>query len=178
MGQSGRLVLVIDDDPDFQSLVGWMLKERGYASRAATGLADLQTVLGNAVPQAILLDWHLGDVDGTTLIAVLRRRFPNSPIIFATGFSSQEVAAAAIKLGAFDFLTKPLDAAKFTVTINNATEQYDLLTRLHNLELGSEESGFEGLIGISPQMRTVYAIIQSVARTDVNVMICGESGTG
>ncbi len=178
MGQSGRMVLVIDDDPDFQALVAWMIEERGYAARAAAGPADIKSVLGSDIPQAILLDWQLGNVDGTTLIDQLRRQFPNSPIVFVTGFSSQEVAAAAIKLGAFDFLTKPLDVAKFAVTINKAIEQYDLLARLRNLELGSDESGFEGLIGTSPQMRTVYSIIRSVAPTDVNVMICGESGTG
>lgn len=178
MSSSGRLVLVIDDDPDFQALVSWMLEQRGYVSCAAGGVDELATVLGARVPQAILLDWQLKGVDGTTLIESLRRRFPSSPIIFATGYSSQEVAAAAIKLGAFDFLTKPLDEAKFTVTMNKALEQFELLTRLQNLELGSGESGFEGLIGISPQMRTIYSIIRSVAPTDVNVMICGESGTG
>ena len=178
MSESGRLVLVIDDDLDFQTLVAWMLESRGYASRAAEGPADIKQALGVDIPQAILLDWQLGNVDGTTLIDQLRRQFPDSPIVFATGYSSQEVAAAAIKLGAFDFLTKPLDDAKFTVTINKAIAQYDLLFRLRNLELGSDESGFEGLIGISPQMRTVYSIIRSVAPTDVNVMICGESGTG
>jgi two-component system repressor protein LuxO len=178
MGQIQRLVLVIDDDPDFHELASWMLQSRGYRSCAVAGLTNIRVVLGTARPQAILLDWQLGSIDGTTLIQTLRREFPDSPIIFATSFSSPEVAAAAIKLGAFDYLTKPLDDAKFTVTINKAIEQYDLLTRLRNLELGGDESGFEGLIGISPQMRTVYSIIRSVAATDVNVMVCGESGTG
>jgi two-component system repressor protein LuxO len=178
MNQSGQLVLVIDDDPDFQAIVGWMLEERGYQVQAAVGPHEIGAVLGKEVPQAILLDWHLGDVDGTTLIESLRQQFSQTSIVFVTGYSSPEVAASAIKLGAFDFLTKPLDEGKFTVTIAKAVEQYELLCRLHRLELGNDESGFEGLVGVSPQMRTVYSIIRSVAPTDVNVMICGESGTG
>jgi two-component system repressor protein LuxO len=178
MIDSGRLVLVIDDDPDFQALVAWMLETRGYQARAAFGPGTFGETLGKEVPHAILLDWHLGSVDGTTLIESLRRQFSQTPIVFVTGFSSPEVAASAIKLGAFDFLTKPLDEAKFTITIAKAVEQFQLRMRLHHLELGSDEYGFEGLIGVSPQMRTIYSIIRSVAPTDVNVMICGESGTG
>ncbi|MBS0262854.1 MAG: sigma-54-dependent Fis family transcriptional regulator [Planctomycetes bacterium] len=174
------LILVIDDDPDFQELVGWMLNRLGYQACAALSAAEVPTAIGRHIPEVILLDWHLGDVDGTTLIESLREKYPLTSIIFATAHSTPEVAAAAIKLGAFDFLTKPLDEAKLTVTVAKAAEHHRLLSRLRNLESGAggTETGFAGLIGVSPQMRTVYSIIQHVAPTDVNVMICGESGTG
>lgn len=174
------LVLVVDDDPDFQDLAGWMLGQLGYEVRPALTPAEIPDAMRGTAPQTILLDWQLGEIDGTTLIESLRRQYPLTPIIFATGYSSPEVAAAAIKLGAHDFLVKPLDEAKLTVTLAKAVEHHQLLTRLYQLEAGTGGSnlGYEGLIGVSPQMRTVYSIIRNVAPTDVNVLICGESGTG
>jgi two-component system repressor protein LuxO len=173
-------ILVIDDDSDFQEIAQWILNQLGYEAVAASEPSEIPIATRNQTPAAILLDWHLGAVDGTTLIESLRRQFPRAPIVFATAFSSPEVAAASIKLGAFDFLVKPLDQAKLTVTLAKAIEHHQLLDRLHQIETGQGEIdfGFEGLVGVSPQMRTVYSIIRNVAPTDVNVLICGESGTG
>ena len=107
-------ILVIDDDPDFQEIVAWMLGQLGYLAVGATSPIEIPQVTHGKKPAAILLDWQLGSIDGTTLIDSLRQQFPRAPIVFATAFSSPEVAAAAIKLGAFDFLVKPLDQAKLT----------------------------------------------------------------
>ena len=176
---SQNLILVIDDDPDFQAFVGWKLESLGYAVCAAYHPSEIDEVLGGRLPQAIILDWQLGDTDGTKLIGELRQEFPLSSVVFVTGFSTPDVAAAAIKLGAVDFLTKPLDEAKLAVTLATWCETHELRQRLRDLERGEGESAlFEGMIGVSPQMRTVFSIIRNVAPTDVNVMICGESGTG
>ena len=94
-----------------------------------------------------------------------------------TGHSSPEIAATSIKLGAFDFLTKPLDESRLLIATAKAIEQHRLLARLHGYEEVAK-SGFEGMIGTSGQMQTVYSVIRNVAPTDVNVMISGESGTG
>ena len=173
-------ILVVDDDPDFQDLARWMLGRLGYAVRVASHPNDISGAADGQHPDVILLDWQLGEIDGTTLIEKLRRQFPLTSIIFATSHSTPEVAAAAIKLGAFDFLVKPLDEAKLIVSLAKAVEHHDLLERLHQLEgeISGNDTGCEGLIGVSPQMRTVYSIIRNVAPTDVNVLICGESGTG
>lgn len=176
--QSRALVLVIDDDPDFHRLVEFMLGQQGYDVLCVTHPQELSRHRKAESVKIILLDWQLGDVDGTTMISPLRRRYPMSPVIFVTRHSSTEIAAASIKLGAFDFLTKPLDSGKLMVTLAKAKEHYDLLEQLHKLERGADEVSFENLVGTSPQMQTVYCTIRNVAPTDVNVMICGESGTG
>lgn len=174
------LILIVDDDPDFQDFADWLFGRLGYEVRLAAHPSEIVHVMGGRLPDVVLLDWQLGAIDGTTLIEKLKRQFPLATIVFATGHSSPEVAAAAIKLGAFDFLVKPLDEAKLTVTLAKAVEHHDLLVRLHQLEeeVSGAETGFEGLIGISPQMRTIYSIIRNVSPTNVNVLVCGESGTG
>ena len=175
---NGHTILVIDDDHDFQELVKFMLNRQGYAAVCVSSPSELGGVQVNGPISAILLDWQLGGVDGTQMIDPLKRKFATSPIIFVTAHSSPEIAAESIKLGAFDFLTKPLDQAKLMVTMAQAVSHNELLCRLEKLELGAGDVGFEGLVGVSPQMQTVYSVIKNVAPTDVSVMICGESGTG
>ncbi len=171
-------VLVIDDDADFHALVDFMLQRQGYRTVCVSHPQQLGAIKIGAPVSAILLDWQLGEVDGIQMIEPLKRKFGTTPIIFVTAHSTPEVAAESIKLGAFDFLTKPLDSAKLMVTMAQAVAHHELLCRLQKLEQGASEVGFEGLIGASPQMQTVYSVIRNVAPTDVSVMICGESGTG
>lgn len=172
-----RTVLVIDDDPSFHDIVDHMLVNQGYAVLCIADPSELEWD-GDAIsPSVILLDWQLDHCDGTSLIQPLRRHFPLSPVIFVTAYSSPEVAATAIKMGAFDFLTKPLDESRLLIAVAKAVEQHRLLARLHSYEEVAGD-GFEGMIGTSAQMQTVYSVIRNVAPTDVNVMISGESGTG
>ena len=181
MPQPGQpKVLVIDDDPDFHALIDFYLSEQGCSTVSLESPNQFFELKGKDEISLVFLDWQLGDADGTSLIEPLRVQLPHAPIFFVTAHSTPEVAAASIKLGAFDFLTKPIDQAKFTVAVAKGLEHHRLLRRLSRLEEGGsdEESSFEGLIGSSPQMRTLYSTIRNVAPTDVSVMICGESGTG
>jgi two-component system repressor protein LuxO len=170
-------ILVIDDDPSFHDIVRHMLADQRYDVSCVADPTELDDRKYPLNPSAILLDWKLDKHDGTTLIDPLRRRYPLSPIIFVTGYSSLEIAATSIKLGAFDFITKPLDESRLLIAAAKAVEHHQLLAKLHQFEEATE-SGFVGLIGMSAQMQTVYSTIRNVAPTDVNVMISGESGTG
>jgi DNA-binding NtrC family response regulator len=170
------LIIIIDDDEDFQAITRWMIEKQGYVVEAYTSHSAMPEYHDH--PTAMLLDWQLGGEDGTELIQVLRRRFPSTPVLLVTGFSSPEIAATAIKRGAFDFLAKPIDEARLIASLAKAVEHHDLLDRLMCLEGQDGENEFEGMIGASPQMRTVFSAIQNIAPTDVNVMIIGESGTG
>lgn len=173
-------VLVIDDDHDFHALIDFYLQEQGCETVSLDSPTKFFQLESTADIGLVLLDWQLGEADGTALIEPLRMKLPHAPIFFVTAHSTPEVAAASIKLGAFDFLTKPIDQAKFSVAVAKGLEHHRLLRRLNKLETGEgeEDSSFEGLIGGSPQMKTVYSTIKNVAPTDVSVMICGESGTG
>lgn len=169
--------LVIDDDPNFHDLVSHMLTKQGYDVWCVADPSELDATERTTIPSAILLDWQLSHSDGTTFIQPLQRRYPLTPIIFVTGHCSPEAAATSIKLGAFDFLSKPLDEGRLMIAAAKAVEQHQLLARLDCYQ-ESADSSFEGMIGASPQMQTVYSAIRHVAPTEVNVMISGESGTG
>jgi len=172
-------VLIVDDDPEFLRFVEFLLDKNGYASRtAATGEQALQA-LAQRPADVILLDRQLGEQDGLDLIEPIQRQAPEVPIILATAHSSVESAVKAIKLGAYDYLDKPIDEARLVSMLGNVTEHRRLLERVKALE--EERRGpdrFEKIVGVSPQMQTVYRIIENVAPTDAPVMIVGESGTG
>ena len=176
--EDARRVAVVDDDPDFQALVCWHLKRIGFAAESISDTANIRSKLSAYQPSIILLDWQLGKIDGTTLIEELREEFPGASIVFTTAHATPELAARSIQLGAFDFLTKPIEEARLALTMERAEEHASLLQRLRaaNDDLDSRE--FEDMVGGSPQMRTVFSTIRHVAQTDVNVMISGESGVG
>ena len=166
-------LLVIDDDPDFVMLLEALLAGHGYSVTSASSLEEALASAARTPPGAILLDWQLGGESGFDLIEPLRSRLPESPIILSTAFSSTDLAIRAIQLGAFDFLPKPLDEARLLTSVTKAFAQHELLDRL-----GGRGESFEGIIGNSPAMRTVFQVINSVAKTDASVLVTGESGTG
>jgi two-component system repressor protein LuxO len=169
-------VLLIDDDPDFLDVMGALLAPHGYSVTAARDLEEARAA--GVTPQVILLDWQLEGQSGLELIRPLQAWLPRTPIVLTTSFSSTEVAVKAIHHGAFDFLPKPVDEARLITTLARAVEQHQLLDRVHGLEGPASPDQFEGLVGGSPQMRTVFETIKNVASTDVSVLVTGESGTG
>ena len=176
--QAAGRVAVIDDDPDFQSIVAWHLNKLGNEIAAIESMDAFDATLNSFSPTVILLDWQFGDVDGTTLIQELRKRFPSTSIVFTTAHATPEVAAKSIQLGAFDFITKPLDESRFELTMARAQENAELLARVFDAHKGFDESEFENIVAASPQMRTVFSAIQNVAQTDAAVLVFGESGVG
>lgn len=169
-------ILIIDDDPEFLRLAQWMLEESGYSVSTAKDHDQAIGRIREQEPDAILLDRQLEEEDGLDLIAPIQGLLPSAPIILITANSTYELAVQAVKVGAYDFLTKPLDEARLFSILNNAIERGQLLK-----QVGPEpddDQGFEGIIGQSPAMRTVFGMITNVAPTESSVMIRGESGTG
>ena len=169
-------ILIIDDDPEFLRLAQWMLQESGYLVSTAKDHDQAIGRIREAEPDAVLLDRQLEEEDGLDLIAPIQGLLPSVPIILITANSTYELAVQAVKVGAYDFLTKPLDEARLFSILNNAIERGRLLK-----QVGPEpddEQGFEGIIGQSPAMRAVFGMISNVAPTESSVLIRGESGTG
>jgi len=173
-----RCVLVVDDDPAFLKIAELLVGRRGLASASATSLEDATGKIESRLPSVILLDWQLGDQDGIDAIPTLRRLAPTVPVILVTAHSSTDLAIRAIRSGAFDFIVKPLEEARFVATILKAIEHHELQEKVRRLESGGRGVSFEGLIGTSPEMQTIFEIVRNVAPTDASVMIQGESGTG
>ena len=168
-------VAIVDDDPHFTALLEAILDSHGYAVCAATSLEGLFELVPPQ-PDVVILDWQLGDQDGLELISPLKAELPGVQVVLATAHPSPDLAVTALRRGACDFLSKPVDEARLIATLAAAVRERRLAQEVDALR--GEGSGYERMIGRSPAMRAVYETISNVAATDVSVMIAGESGTG
>ncbi len=172
------LVLAIDDDPRFLEIMDFHAQEWGYAHQGVQTVEDMWVQVERAIPNAILLDINLGDMDGTKLVGPLLERFPDVPIIMITAHGTIDAAVRCMKDGAYDFITKPIDSERLRIELGKAIERNRLSLRVKDLESGGSRHEFGGIIGGSAQMREVYRLIECVAPTDATVLILGETGTG
>ena len=169
---SDARVLIVDDEPDLVELVALTLDRMGLAHSAAGTLHEAQRQLLGASHDLVLCDMRLPDGDGLGLLEWLQARRPGVPCAVITAHGNVETAVRALKLGAFDFLSKPLDLGALRRLITSA------------LKLGerSADGGltFQGprLLGASAPMQQLREMIARVARSQAPVHIAGESGTG
>ncbi len=164
-------VLIVDDEPDLVELVALTLNRMGLQSAAAGTLRDAQRLLLSDPFELVLCDMRLPDGNGLDLLEWMQARCPGLPCAVITAHGNVETAVRALKLGAFDFLSKPLDLAALRRLITSA------------LKLGERGDGgvtFQGprLLGHSPPMRQLREMIARVARSQAPVHVAGESGTG
>ena len=170
-------ILITDDDVDIQGLLRTRLDSLGYETRLECNAADLRVALKEEDFQVLLLDINLPDGDGIDLISEVHEIDPDLPIIMITAHGSIEKAVEAMRRGAYDFCTKPIDFTRLPVSVKNAAERKALTRRIVTLER-SQKRGLCDLIGSSPEMQVIYRIIETVAPSKAPVLITGESGTG
>ncbi|RUL84215.1 sigma-54-dependent transcriptional regulator [Tautonia sociabilis] len=173
------LTLVIDDDRSVQHLVTQALKPlKVDVLSAATAEEGLDQIRERS-PDVVLLDIMLPETSGLELYRRVFDLDPKLPVIFITSVSSGQTAIEAIKLGAYDYIHKPLDVEQLREKVNQAVEirrlMHDPVVLPH---AGTEPTEGDLLVGNSPQMMEVYKAIGRVAPQDVTVLIRGESGTG
>lgn len=171
-----RIVLV-EDDAAQARVVGEFLKNAEYEivhfDRGQTALAAIE----KNPPDAILLDLMLPDMDGIDILRrVANRQLPCVTVV-VTAHGSINVAVEAMRLGAYDFIVKPFNAARLQVTLRNALE-HDRLSRILETYQDLNRSSYCGFLGASLPMQAVYRIIDSAAGSKATVFIAGESGTG
>lgn len=175
---SGR-VLIVEDTPSLALAYAGQLEIAGYATQIAeTGAAARTLLMSGARFDAVLLDLQLPDCDGLDLLSGMTGITEITKVIVITADSSIDRAVKATRLGAYDFLVKPIKPERLLTTLRNAV-QHAALSR--NAEKARRESGrdeFHGFVGSSPEMRAVYRAIESIARSKATVMVTGESGTG
>jgi len=164
-------VLIVDDEPDLVELVALTLSRMGLGSLSAGTLRDAQRLVLNESFDLALCDMRLPDGDGLELLEWLQARRPGLPCAVITAHGNVETAVRALKLGAFDFLSKPLDVGALRRLISSA---------LKLSERPGGELTFQGprLLGHSPPMRQLREMIARVARSQAPVHVAGESGTG
>jgi two-component system nitrogen regulation response regulator NtrX len=170
-------VLIVDDEPNIRRMVGALLSAEGYDVRdAADGMSGL--ALADALePDVALVDLMMpGGLDGLGLLAKLRERWPDLPVVMMSGRAALTDAVRATKLGAFTFLEKPLTPEGVLLALASA---FELRQARRAAQALREELGISGeMVGDSPVMRDARALIARVGPTDARVLITGESGTG
>lgn len=173
------LILIADDDTDVIGLLQHWLHEWGYRTGTATNKMELMARLSQEKPALLLLDFRFGVTDGLELLRQLLDFAPDLSVVMLTGHGSINLAVSAMRLGAYDFLTKPPDPARLQVVLRHACEKLALARQVKKLEsmVVAVPAALQ-FFGDSPAMRTVQSLIQSVAATDATVLILGESGTG
>jgi two-component system, NtrC family, nitrogen regulation response regulator NtrX len=170
-------VLIVDDEPNIRRMVGALLASEGYEVRdAAEGAVGLQRI-AESCPDVVLLDLMIpGELDGLATLARLRESVPDVPVIMMSGKAGLSDAVKATKLGAFNFLEKPLTPEGVLLALASALELRRVRREARALR---EDLGLAGeMIGRSPAMERVREMLARVAPTDARVLITGESGTG
>jgi two-component system response regulator HydG len=174
-------VLVVDDEASARSGLTKLLQQEGYeVDTAVDGLQALERVAERA-PALIVTDLKMPNLDGMQLLARVRERNPAIPIIVATAFGDLASAVQAMRAGAEDYLTKPIDFDALLLTVERALERRALAAEAENLRRqlrARDQDGLDGLLGTSPAMQTVYAMTRQVAPSRATVLVTGESGTG
>ncbi len=176
-----RLLMLIDDEPAQRRLVAAIAARRGwrtiFAGESETAIATLGTPDGMALDAVILDHWAL-DCDSGQLIAELRTRRPQLPILMLTANGSVAAAVSAMRAGATDFLVKPLASERLLAALETAvggTSSGELRPLTEKL---SHPLAFDEIVGSAPQFRAALAIAAKAARARVPVLIEGESGVG
>ena len=159
-----QLILTIDDDPDLVAILALHLRRWGYPTESAGSAAELWEFLERRTPRAMLMDIHLGDADGSRLVAEVKRRLPGVPVVMITRSTDAEVAVRCMKHGASDYIIKPVD--------------FEHLRQVVGAMVVPPRQDFHGLVGKSAAMTALYRAIENAAPTDVSALILGETGTG
>ena len=178
MKQQGTLLLVDDDRHVLGSMADW-LREQGYATDTASSLAEGMAAVDRKSYDLALVDIRLGDGDGFDLLAHCRKNYPATAVIMITGYGTVEAAVEAIRLGAFDFLTKPLIDEELLMAIERALNQQKVIEENKTLKAQLDmRFGMENIVGHDHRMLKMFDVIDAVADTRATVLITGESGTG
>lgn len=173
-------LLIVDDEPDMLKLLQRSVSRslECDVDIAGSGEQALEKVARKSY-DLVLLDIRMPGLDGMETLERMTAQDPWVTVVMMTAFGAIEVAVEAVKKGAYDFITKPFEHDEIIRLLKKALERGRLLRDNCRLRQRIKtEEGFEGLIGDSPKMQSVYDAIQMISKTDVDVLITGESGTG
>jgi two-component system response regulator PilR (NtrC family) len=172
-------VLVVDDEVSMRELLGIMLRKSGYDVTLADGGEPAVELLRSAVFDLVITDLRMRKVDGISVLRAAKEHSPQTVVLVVTAYASTETAVEAMKLGAYDYITKPFKLDEIRLTIGNALERKRLQDE--NVALRRQlrqERAFEAFVGKSRKMLDIFDTIRKIADSASTVMITGESGTG
>jgi two-component system nitrogen regulation response regulator NtrX len=171
-----RTILIIDDEASIRQSLSGALSDEGYQVMSAPNAAQGMELIRKNHPDVVFMDIWMPDIDGLTALNEIKQQGFETPIIMMSGHGTIETAVKATKLGAFDFIEKPVELDRVLVLIRNALSARDLIQE--NQALRKQISTKRPLIGESKAMQDVKELIKRVAPTSGSVLITGENGTG
>ena len=172
-------ILIVDDETVVRDSLGKWFSSEGYQARPVAGAREALESIQNAEYDVALIDIKMPGMDGMELQARLREADPELTVIIMTGYASVETAVQALKHGAYDYITKPVDPDELSHLVSNAMEHRRARREVVRLRENLQEVyPSTELIGKAPAMKKVYELIEMVAPTEATVLITGESGTG
>jgi DNA-binding NtrC family response regulator len=170
-------VLLVDDLANVRRSAAILLEQDGHVVHEAVNLGRALEVLASTDVDVVVTDVRMeGDADGTALLQTIKSRAGDIEVVMVTAFGTIDDAVGAMKTGAYDYLTKPLDPARLMLTVRRAAERRGLAREVRQLR--AQVGGGEEIVGVSRAMHEVHEAVAKLARTDSTVLITGESGTG
>ena len=176
---AGERILVVDDDQIIRDSLSEFLKLEGFKCLGAEGFDQALKELEKQSYNLVITDVNMPKTDGFELLRVIRKRYPELVTIVITGYGTIESAVEAIKMGAYDYLTKPIVDDEIRMIVSRALEQQALLQENRNLKKQlHSQFGLENIVGHDYKMLKVFDMIEAVADSKATVLVSGQSGTG
>ncbi|MEP1354889.1 MAG: sigma-54 dependent transcriptional regulator [Tateyamaria sp.] len=171
-------ILIVDDERDIRELISDILKDEGYATRLAGNSDDAMAEVNSEPPALMILDIWLKDsqMDGIDILKAVKRDNPDVPVVIISGHGNIEIAVAAIKQGAYDFIEKPFNIDQLLVVIRRAMETARL--RRENSSLRRPETAQSTMVGASASFRGLISQLDKVTKSNGRVMLSGPAGAG
>jgi DNA-binding NtrC family response regulator len=172
-------VLVVEDDPATRRMLELGLRQEGHVVACVTGGAEALAEARTFEPQVLLADLNMAGMSGIELCQRFGEVWPDVPAMIITAFGSMDTAIEAIRAGAYDFIPKPFDVDALVLAVERALRHHELRSEVKRLRAAVGQAEWtEDLIGASPAMMELRALLERVANSDSTVLITGESGTG
>jgi DNA-binding NtrC family response regulator len=175
----GNMILVVDDEVNIRNALAKMLEKQGHSVMTAGNGDEALARMTAGSYGLVLLDLRMPGLDGMGLLRRIKEISPDTEVIVMTAYGSVETAVEAMKAGAYDYLSKPIDKERFPIMIDQCLEKQRLAAenRLLRQHLAVKNQ-FEQMIGQSLPMKRIYEMVDLVAGSDVTILLIGESGTG
>jgi len=172
-------VLIVEDEPAARVGLEQLVKSWGFVAESAIDGEDALGKVTSFRPAIVISDLVMPRMDGLSLLRALQQQGADVTTLLLTAQGTVETAVEAMKEGAYDYLTKPIDLQRLKILLDKIVERLETMREVKALRRQLRESGtFGSLIGNSPEMRKIYQIIEQASPTSASVLIAGESGTG
>ncbi len=176
---AARRILVVDDDESLRRVTQLQLQDAGYEVLVAGNGEQALALVETEAPALVITDLKMPGISGLDLLRQIRRSLPQTAVLMMTAFGTVQTAVEAMKNGAYDYITKPIDYEELVLLVGRAVEHQQLVVEVEQLRLSLDRKyGFETIIGHSKNLLQVLEMAARVAERDSTVLIRGETGTG